>query len=120
MKNGWRTAFFICLALLICVIVASGYLLLITGLSSGHTSEMLANLEDDVELTSIVYNEGLKDFDAVRKRLDQIPELGYSASDDRLEIHLTYVTLLFNKSGVLKGFTYDRPPSESVLTRFNR
>lgn len=104
MTNKWKIAFLLTFGVLILTILASGYLLLSNTLTSTHTSDVLLDLENEIEITSKLLEAGVYDLEGADEKLSEM-KIGYSISSDKSNISFSKLKLLYNKEGKLVGMT---------------
>lgn len=101
----WKTAFFICLFLLLGTIGLCGFIVIQNTILSGHSWDVLHELEADIEIASTLMKDDFKSYEKIDKHLSKLREVGYAPSSDKSNIRLTHLKLLFNKNGQWIGMT---------------
>lgn len=94
--NNWRIAFLVSLALLLAVVVSSGYIVLSNTVTSGHCYDNLAIINEDISYVSSAIKDGAKtihDFDRELKVIN----CGHSIEDNTIRLQIAII--IFDNKG---------------------
>ena len=100
----WKTAFFVCLFLLIGSIGFCWFIVVQNTMLSGNKMDILIDIKNDIEIASTLMKDDFNSYEKIDNHLSEL-QVGHVPSSDKSNIRLTHLKLLFNNNGQWVGMT---------------